>query len=158
MNRRLITYFPVLAFLAFLVILLKINIRQPPAWQVSLDQYLAFLRAQGEPSYRLAIYVQAAHPEEFTSSMSAGSYNTGSAFLTDYTTAWDTAGLAPITFPPQAVWCALLKNPAHQQLVFVALNTSQTSSAWIVHELPDAWGSSALNTTLATIGCSFRYK
>jgi hypothetical protein len=138
MNRRLIIYVPALAFLAILVILLNINLCKPPAWQVSLDQYLAFLHAQGEPSYRLATSVQAAHPEAFTSSMSAGSYNTGSAFLTDYTTAGDTAGLAPITFPPKDVWYALLKNPAHEQLVYIAL-----LSAW-----PALFGSCTNRPTL----------
>ena len=156
MNRRRFLYLLAMTFIVFLAILLIVVLRQPPAWQVSLNQYLAFLGAEGEPSYRLAASVPAAHPEDFSSSMSAGSYNPGSIFQVDYTTAGDTAGLAPITFPPKAVWCALLKNTSHQQLVYIALHVSQASSVWIVHESPDAWGSSALNTTLATIGCSFK--
>jgi hypothetical protein len=156
MKKRLFIIIPTIAVLAILVALLMINNQQTPAWKTRLNQYLAYLHVEGEPSYQLVSAVQAARPRNFISSMSAGDYSDSLIFLTDFSSQANySTGLEPIPFPPDDIWCALIKNGGHQQVVYVALHNSLYNADWIVHESPDPWGSPSLNSTLDSIGCSF---
>ena len=155
-NRRLIIYIPAVGFLALLVALLVINNYQPSAWKASLNQYLSYLQAEGDPSYRLVSAVKADKPMNFTPSMSAGTFSNNLTFKTDYnTSSVYLTGSEQVSYPPEAVWCALIENGGHQQLVYVALHPSQANAEWIVHEAPDSWGNPFLNSALDSIGCSF---
>ncbi len=155
MKKRLI-YIPTVAVLVVIIALLWIDHRQTPAWKNKLDQYLEYLRSVGEPAYQVVNAVQASQPTKFTPVMSTGS-SSGSVILPtpDSLDGQYLSSLQPLSYPPDQVWCVLLKDTGAQQLVIVALHTSLYDASWIVHVPPDPWGSPTLQSSLSIIGCNF---
>jgi hypothetical protein len=156
MRKRLIIYIPALAVILFLGTFLLINHLRTPEWRVSLEQYLAFQRSAGEPSYHLVSAVQASQPTEYTASMSSESYSERAIFSTSNGTGGQyTSNMLPVPYPPEVVWCVLLQNDSQQRVVYVALHNSLYNADWIVHVSPQPYQSPALQTSLSKIGCSF---
>jgi hypothetical protein len=98
--------------------------------------------------------VQATQPSNFTPSMTVESCSDRAIFTTTYTDGQYLSRVDPILYPPDQVWCVLLKDDRQQQLVFVGLHNGFYQTDWIVRIPPDPWGSSALQSILSTIGCS----
>jgi hypothetical protein len=156
MNKRLLIYIPALVVLVLLAALILINQLQPPEWKVRLNQYLAFERSAGEPALNLVNAVQAKVPAQFTPTMSAESFSGSAIFATSHgTDVQYSADLLPLPYPPQAVWCVLLKGDSQQQVVFVARHNSLYNADWIVHIPSQPFASPDLQASLSLIGCSF---
>jgi hypothetical protein len=154
MKKRLIIYIPSIAVLVLLLALLLLSNYQTPAWKTMLDQYLFFLRSAGEPSYQMVAAVQASQPSHFTPNMTTGSFSNSVTYLPTESFDGDYfSGLEPVPYPPDQVWCVLLKDDGQQELVFVALHNSDYSTNWIVHIPSDPWGSPALQSTMESLGC-----
>lgn len=155
MKKRLLIIVPIVVAAAVIAFLL-LNNRHTYAWQDNLDQYLAYLRSTGQPSYSLLSAVPSSMPDNFTPQMSAVSYSPSVIFETSQNSSPEYASaLLPMPYPPDEVWCVLLKDGKQQQLVYMALHNSLYNADWIVHIPSEPWGSPALQTNLQTLGCSF---
>ncbi|MBI5034901.1 MAG: hypothetical protein HZB51_30620 [Chloroflexi bacterium] len=147
----------------------------PDNAQVELNKFLQY-RNSAQPATVVQV-VRATMPSKLTREMSGGSYGDSNFFSTmvDYrhvpnvnlpnlatatpglTSATFGRGSTPIPFPPEDVWCILLKGdtPA-EQIVFVTLHTSLYNADWLVHEPFAEPGSAEMKTILATIGCNLK--
>lgn len=156
MRKRLIIYIPVLAVVLLVAALLLVNHLTTPQWKVRLDQYLAFQHSSGEPAYHLVSAVQASQPAQFTASMSSESYSESAIFGTSMGVGEQfISQMLPLPYPPETVWCALLKGDSQQQVVYIALHNSLYNADWVVHIPPQAFESPAIQTNLTRIGCRF---
>ena len=157
MRKRLLIYIPTLLVIGVMVALLLLTNRQPPKWKTALDQYLTYLRSTGQPSYQLVSAVSASLPANFTPLMSAESFSDSVIFQTDLNTNDpSSAGTQPIPYPPDQVWCVLLKDGGQQHVVYIALHNSLYNADWIVHTSADPWGSSELQNSLDRLSCIFK--
>ena len=156
MKKHVLIFIPTLIVAGVVVVLLLLNHLQAPAWKPIIDQYLAYLPTTGDPSFQVNEVVRASQPENFNSAMSAGSFSASVIFQSSTTIDADySAALDPIPYPPDDVWCVLLKDGGEQELVFAALHNSLYNADWIVHISPAAWGSAELETDLNSLGCTF---
>ncbi len=156
MKKRPWIFIPTLAVIILLITLLVLSSNSTPGWKAKLDAYLAYLRTIGEPSYALVTAVPAGNPAGFSAEMSAGSFSDSIALLsTPASNADYSAGLQPVPYPPDQLWCVLLADGPQQQVVYVALHNSLYNAEWLVHVPPDPWGSPALQSTLSNVGCAF---
>ncbi len=156
MKKRLLIYIPTLVVLVLLVTLLVLTNRSTPGWKAKLNAYLTYLRTAGEPAYSLVKAVRADYPAGFTAEMSAGSFSEViGALATPASNADYSAGLQPVPYPPDQLWCVLLADGSQQQVVYVALHSSLYNAEWLVHVPPDPWGSPVLQSTLSNLGCTF---
>jgi hypothetical protein len=155
-RKRLIIYIPLIAVLLVLSAMVLVNRLTTPQWKVRLDQYLAIQNASGEPAYHLVSAVQASQPAEFTASMSSESYSQSAIFSTSMGVGEQfTSQMLPLPYPPDTVWCVLLKGNSQQQVVYIALHNSLYNADWVVHIPPQPFESPALKSNLIRIGCSF---
>jgi hypothetical protein len=111
MKKRFLIFIPMIVVIGMMVGFLLLNNRQTPAWKPILDRYLTYSRMTGESVYRMINAVQAAQLANFTSAMSGGSFSDSVIFQTTFNVdAQYSAGLQPMPYPPDDVWCVLLKD------------------------------------------------
>ncbi len=155
-KKQLLIFIPTLVVIGVMATLLLLNNGQAPPWRTIIDEYLLYLRTTGETSFKVTNAVLASKPANFNSDMSAGSFSDSLIFQTSSVVGADySADLEPMPYPPDQVWCVLLKDGSEQRLVFAALHHNLYNADWIVHIPPAAWGSAELDITLASLGCTF---
>jgi hypothetical protein len=122
--------------------------------QARLDEYLA---DQFWPGTMAVQSVARAHkPWRFTDQMTSRAFGDSVHFQTiQYS---DT--LSALRFPPDEVWCVLLKRKGitveeapPSMVLFAALHMDMYNADWIVHEAADKPSSPEFSRVLSTIGC-----
>jgi hypothetical protein len=155
MKNRLRLILPLLLITAAIAGLVLAVLHPRPAWQDTLDNYLAYLRTTGQHAYQLLTAVPSSSPANFTPQMSSETYSDSLVLQNSYNSTLEySAGLQPISYPPAEVWCVLLEDGSRQQLVYVALHNSPSSADWVVHIPSDPWGSHQLQYNLQNLGCA----
>lgn len=153
MKKRYLIIISIFIVAGAITVLLLLD-RHEYAWQDNLDNYLAYLRSTGQPSYQLHSAVLCSKPTNFTPQMSAQSFRDSVVFQTDQASQLEfSASLQPMSYPPAELWCVLLKDGHQQQLVYLALHNFQQNANWIIHIPIDSWGSLQLQSNLQYLGC-----
>ncbi|HSJ55983.1 MAG TPA: hypothetical protein VLC95_02315 [Anaerolineae bacterium] len=128
--------------------------RLPAPAQVRLEQYVAYAWPGGQ--VEVDRVDRAAHPTRFTEGLSGVPFGKSAYFRTEPGTADGEEGaLAPLFFPPDELWCVLLKGmgPPAGQVVLVALHSDLYNADWIVHQGPADASSVEAQHLLSTLGC-----
>jgi hypothetical protein len=155
MKKNRLILLPILAVIMLAISLLLVEHFHTPAWRAKLNQYVAYIHQTGQTTSDVIASTPATSPASFTPSMSAESYGDNVIYDTSHSLNEQiSAGLQPIPYPPDQVVCVLMDVDGQRQLVYVALHSDLYNADWIVHISSESWGSSTLQSQLATIGCS----
>jgi hypothetical protein len=128
--------------------------RLPAPAQVRLEQYVAY----AWPGRQVVVdrVDRAAHPSRLTEDISGVSFGKSTHFRTEPGISdVEEGALAPLFFPPDELWCVLLKGmgPPAGQVVLVALHSDLYKADWIVHQGPADASSVEAQHLLSTLGC-----
>jgi len=173
----------ILPLVMVMAALITLGNETTPAWKDELYRYLANARRTSAAEPEIQRAVRASRPWNFHQEMSKAIYGGGFTdpagvnhvdkeivTLLDWQS-WFSETLVlyggqPLQFPPEDLWCVLLKyrSSSHERnvnggaysVVFVALHTDLYTARWLVHESPDEYPTISLERTLATIGCKFK--
>jgi len=149
-----------LVLLALLIIFMLSPSGRRSTWETALDDYLAYKRTLSGRSFTVSLSMQARMPMAFTEDWSGATFGDTHYYAVDYL--YDdegSLGQRPLPFPPQEVWCVLVKeqgapegtDPYH--LLFVALHQDLYGADWIVHEGVSKLLSREAATTMTALGC-----
>jgi hypothetical protein len=161
-----------LLFVAVILIILEKN--HTPAWSAALNQYLAVENKPPTNTLEVQQTMHASQPWNFSAAMSASVYRaayriadqrvpeiTSPRFLVSNTLVLE--GAAPLAYPPQDLWCVLLKyqrKPAlapyremGYSVVYAALHKDLYTAEWVIHTSADMYPSQRLAQTFQAIGC-----
>lgn len=141
--KKIIAIFGVLAvagILAFVLFntLIKTEGISPANYQTALKSYIEYQNLHGT-DYQIEQTARAQNTAAFSENLNFTTYGDSVHYPTDIDLGTD--GLAaskPLPYPPQEVWCALLKTDSdpQYQLVFANLHQDLHNADWIVHAAP----------------------
>ncbi len=149
-----------LVFLALLIIFVISPGGRRSTWETALDDYLAYKRTLFGKNFAVSLSMQARTPMAFTEDWSGVTFGDTHYYAVDYL--YDDEGLPgqrPLPFPPQEVWCVLVKERGAPegadpyQLLFVAQHQDLHSAAWVVHEGVAELLSQEAAATMTALGC-----
>jgi hypothetical protein len=160
--RRIVFVSAALLAPVLLVAVLLVAVQgRSPSWQDALNQYLNYKNMAQRDPFTVEAVVEAAEPWNLTRDLSADAYGESVHFITrryrveptddsPIAPAGASSGsLKPLPFPPQDVWCVLLKSGKNLQLVFVALHQDLYNADFVIHETVNIQDQDK-------IGCNFR--
>lgn len=141
----------------------------PPAWRAELDRYLAYKSGVLSTDVQVLRVARASRPWQFGADgsrprdLSRVVLGDRAYFQVDRSYSGDERyGFQPLPFPPQEVYCVLLRHgtgagglstEVGYAVVFVALHQDLYNAAWVVHEGPPDPFAPALAASLSRIGC-----
>jgi hypothetical protein len=141
----------------------------PPAWRAELNRYLAYKSGVLSADVQVLRVARASRPWQFGADgsrprdLSRVVLGDRTYFQVDRSYSGDERhGFQPLPFPPQEVYCVLLRRGTgagglstgvSYAVVFVALHQDLYNAAWVVHEGPPDPFAPALAAGLSRIGC-----
>ena len=158
MQKRILVGLPILAAsLIFLGLWIAEKIAIP-SWKSELNQYIAFKVSPADPPITIQRAIQASKPWQFKLEMSVSTFGDCIYFQTAICyRAEEMLAAPPLTFPPEDIWCALLKTTATGEesdwVVFIAKHQDLYNADWIVHESSKSIADPQLKDDLTNIGC-----
>jgi hypothetical protein len=144
------------------------ELRSPPTWQTTLDNYMTYLNSYAKEPATLESITQASKPWNFSSQMRSVTYSDSVIFQTiSFSHKPDEQLITiailpgespkdqrkPLPFPPKEVWCARLNLGNASRVVFLALHEDLYNADMVVHEVSKEMGQKSLLDTLTEIGC-----
>jgi hypothetical protein len=149
-KRIILLSIPLLAALVVLVAWAVVEKGRPPDWRTALDQYISYKRQGSHETLEVESYVHSSHPWDFTQEMSKSTFGDSIIFEVSASDSYSESlggDLKPLPYPPDDLWCVLLKlrnnttaatgTENEYRLVFVALYNDLYNAEWIVHENAD---------------------
>jgi hypothetical protein len=152
MRRAIFLAIPLLVLVALVTGMVVMEAGRPADWRVALDEYVGDQAMISPGGITAQSAARASKPWNFSQEMSRGVL--GSRM-------W---GRLDLPFPPEEVWCVLLKRgqvstdePGGEtpyQVVFVGYHTDRLwRTGWVVHEGARSPFSPAFMASLLVIGC-----
>jgi hypothetical protein len=161
--------------LVLAVVLLVLGRQATPAWSEALDEYLAFENRPPTSTLDVRQTMHAGRPWNFKEAMSASVLkapyrlensraieSTSPRSLVSDTLLYEIAAI-PLSYPPQDLWCVLLKyqrkaslthdREAGYRVVYAALHKDLYTAEWVIHISADDFPSQRLAQTFQAIGC-----
>ncbi|MDY0019537.1 MAG: hypothetical protein RBT47_06015 [Anaerolineae bacterium] len=148
-----------LVLLAFLLIFVISPSGRRSTWEMALDDYLAYKRTLFGKTFAVSLSMQARTPLAFTEAWSGATFGDTQYYAVDYLYDDGSPGQRPLPFPPQEVWCVLVKERGAPegtdpyQLLFVAQHQDLHSAAWVVHEGTAELLSQEAAAAMTALGC-----
>lgn len=152
---------PVLITGIFLAFLIVFDTRQPPAWQAKLDQYIVYKEHDRAASISVQAMDHASRPWMFAQEPGDLVFDhleyvqtTGTPFLSGGSV------YKPLAYPPQDIWCILLKvdqrslpQGAAYEVAFAARFSDLYNAVWVIITSNEPVSSTPLRQRLSSIGC-----
>ncbi len=149
-----------LVLLALLLIFVLSPSGQRSTWETALSDYLTYKRTLFGKSFAVSLSMQARTPMAFTEAWSGATFGDTQYYAVDYLyDAEGSLGQRPLPFPPQEVWCVLVKERGAPegtdpyQLLFVALHQDLYNADWVVHEGVAELLSQEAAAAMTALGC-----
>jgi hypothetical protein len=156
-------FIPLLLPAIALIVWLSYDQRQPPAWQMELEKYIASQERGASMGVTQQAVDRASKPWKFIRSPGFIVYGDTPYYVTDNTYNLDlleSSGRMPLPYPPEELWCVLLRlesvypyGSPRLQMVFVARHQDLYNAAWVVHAAIQPADSPELLHTIAVVGC-----
>ncbi|MGD2157633.1 MAG: hypothetical protein PVG14_07685 [Anaerolineales bacterium] len=168
MKRKSLLLIPILTFSALILVLIIMELRSPPTWQTTLNNYLTYLNSYAKEPATLESVTKASKPWNFSSQMRSITYSDSLIFQTiNFSQKPDEQFITfailtveppkdqrkPLPFPPKEIWCVRLNLGNASRVVFLALHEDLYNADMVVHEVPKEIGQQSLLKTLTKIGC-----
>ena len=162
MRRALAVIVPLLLAAALVVTLLvAIQINRPPAWQLELDKYVDYKDSLSSGTTTVQLVDRAGRPWNFGQDISHATFADSPYYQIDHSYS-GRRGPRPLPFPPEEVWCALLKRDHHStdnreeatySIVFVAEHQDLYNADMVTHEGASDLSTQAFVESVSRIGC-----
>jgi hypothetical protein len=130
----------------------------PAVCQLRLNQYIAHISELGTATVQLV--VRAKKPENLGKDAGYTTFGDSVYYQTeDGPPGNEKGGAMPLPFPPQELWCVLLKQGSRATgrtsypVVFVGLHMDMYNADWIVREGPSDVSKPGVLESLSRLGC-----
>jgi hypothetical protein len=154
------TLFATIALVAgiILIVALALVLRESPGrhvenWQTIVNAYIEHKGWAHTASVEQAI--QADNPENFAQGIGLRTLAQGPYYVVDEPFGGQN-GSKPLPYPPEDVWCVLLKHPEGypHRLIFAVYHVDLYSAEWVIHEDELAPFNEQTQERVAQLGCT----